>query len=185
VSDAVSRRYAQALLELAVESNEVDAVGADLTRFVEVAATLDGQLANALRSPAFTAEERRRVLDLVIGRLQPRRITANFLRLVNDKRRMAIVPSIAEAYSALADQLAGRLKVVVQTAEPMSPELEQDVRAALQQMTGKVVLVRAEVRAELIGGLVARIGDRVYDSSIRTRLDDLRRSLLQSPIAQA
>lgn len=185
MSDAVSRRYAQALIDLAAEADEVERVSSDLERFVALTRANGAQLATTLESPVFTAVERRQVLDIFIGRLEPSGLTANLLRLVNDKRRMPLLPSIATAYRALADQLAGRLQVIVQTAEPMSLALEQEVRAALEQMTRKTVLLRAEVRPELIGGLVARIGDRVYDSSIRTRLENIRRTLLQSAIAQA
>lgn len=185
MSDAVSRRYAQALIELAAEAQVVDQVGADLDQFVTVFQGDEGRLATALASPVFTVEERRRVLDQVLARLSVSPIAANLLRLVNDKRRMALVPAIANAYRDGADRLHGRLNVVVETAEPMSPELEQEVRASLEKMTGKKVTLRPQVRPELLGGLVARIGDTVYDSSIRTRLENLRRSLLQSSIAQA
>lgn len=185
MSDAVSRRYAQALIELAKEGNEIERVGNDLASFVTACRGDDGRLGNALQSPVFTVEERRAVLDPVLAKLAPSQTTANFLRLVNDKRRMALVPSIAQAYNALADAYVGRLQVVVQTAEPMGEALEREVRAALEQMTGKTVVIRAEVNPELIGGLVARIGDRVYDSSIRTRLENIRRNLLNSPVAQA
>jgi F-type H+-transporting ATPase subunit delta len=87
---------------------------------------------------------------------------------------------IAQAYRAQADERAGRVKVSVTTAEPMSPQIEAEVRTALEASTGKTVTLEAHVDPDLIGGMVARVGGKVYDSSIRTRLLDIRQSLIVS-----
>lgn len=183
MSDAVSRRYAQALIALAEEEGAVDRVGSDLDRFVSSGDLDDRALAVALESPVFTSEERRAVLDQVLPKLGFHTLTSNLLRLANDKRRMALVPAIALAYRDIADQRAGRQRVTVQTAEPLSPQLEAEVRAALESTTGRTVILKSEVHPELIGGLVARVGDTVYDSSIRTRLEQMKQALLNTPIA--
>jgi F-type H+-transporting ATPase subunit delta len=96
---------------------------------------------------------------------------------------MPIVPAIALAYRDIADERAGRQRVTVQTAEPLSPQLQAEVRSALESTTGKTVILKTEVHPELIGGLVARVGDIVYDSSIRTRLEQMKLALLNTPIA--
>jgi F-type H+-transporting ATPase subunit delta len=185
MSDVVARRYAQALIDVAPKGKAVDTIAASLDKFVALAEANDRQLAEVLESPVFTVEERRAVLGQLLEKLDLHQLAANLIRLTNDKRRMALLPGIAEAYRALADQRAGRARVTVQTAEPLSTELEAEVRAALEGMTGKSVVLKTEVRPELIGGMVARIGDRVYDSSIRTRLESIKQNLLTSPIAQA
>jgi F-type H+-transporting ATPase subunit delta len=186
VDDAVSRRYAQAMIDAAGEANAVEAVGADLSRFLELMDADHELLGGALASPVFSQDERRAVLDAVLPRLGFHPLTNNLLRLVNDKRRFDRVHDIVEAFRGLADDRAGRARVTVQTAEPLTPQLEAEVRQALEAVTRKTVVLRTEVRPELIGGLVAKVGDVVYDSSIRTRLEQIKQALLDAPVtAQA
>lgn len=186
MSDTVARRYAQALIEVAGNARTIESVAKALDRFVAATRSGEGELATVLESPVFTADERRLVLDSVIAKLDLHVLAGNLLRLANDKRRMALVPAIARVYRALADERAGRIQVTVQAAEPLSTAFEAEVRAALEKMTGKTVVLTTEVRPELIGGLVARIGDTVYDSSLRTRLEHIKQQLIsgQAP-AQA
>jgi F-type H+-transporting ATPase subunit delta len=184
--DAIARRYATAMIEIAAEANAVEAIGNDLETFANLLQANDHLLGAALASPVFTVEERSAVLDVILPKLGLNPLTANLLRLANDKRRFALVPAMAEAYATLADERAGRARVVVQTAEPLSPQLEAEVRAALESATGKTVVLTAEVHPELIGGMVAHVGGTVYDSSIRTRLEQIKSALLQSQLpAQA
>jgi F-type H+-transporting ATPase subunit delta len=185
VSDVVSRRYAQALIEVAAESNAIEAVGRDLDRFVALTRADGDLLGGPLSSPVFTAEERRSVLDQVLARIGLHPLVSNVLRLANDKGRMAIIPAIAEAYREQADRRSGRVRVIVETAEPLTPQLEIEVRASLEVMTGQQVILESRVKPELIGGIVARVGDKVYDSSLRTRLEQIRQTLLRSPLAEA
>jgi len=182
----VARRYAQAMIEIAAEANEVDRVEADLQSLAALLRADDSQLGQALGSPVFTSEERRAVLHEVLPKLGLHHLTNNLVLLLNDNRRFAIFGDIARAYSAHADARAGRARVVVQTAEPLTEALEAEVREALEAATGKTVVVTAEVRPELIGGMVAHVGGTVYDSSIRTRLAQIKDALLGSQLpAQA
>jgi F-type H+-transporting ATPase subunit delta len=185
VSEAAARRYAQALIELATDEDAVDRVGTDLEQFTQATSGEEGELGRALASPVFTVEERRNVLDVVLPKLGAHDLVGKILHLANDKHRMALVPKIVEAYRAMADERAGRVRVTVQTAEPLTAQLETEVRKALEGLTGRTVVLRTEVDPELIAGLVARVGDKVYDSSLRTRLQLMRQSLLRSPIAEA
>jgi len=183
VADAtIARRWAVALLQLASEERVVDRVADDLERFLAAVEAHGGAMGEALASPVFTADERRRVLDAMLPTLGLHPHAENLLRLANDKRRSGLVRAIVESYRELADALAGRARVTVETAEPLTPDLERDVRAALESVTGKQVVLRSVVRPELIGGLVARVGDTVYDSSVRTHLARIRQALLTSQL---
>ncbi|MEQ1566264.1 MAG: ATP synthase F1 subunit delta [Myxococcota bacterium] len=184
MSDVVARRYAQALMDV-VGDEDLDGIAAALDRVVAVTEQAERQLGEVLESPVFTVVERRAVIDQVVGKLKLPALVTNLVRLANDKRRMALLPGIASAFRDLADRRAGRVRVTVMTAEPLTPPLEAEVRAALEAMTGKSVIVRTEVRPDLIGGLVAKIGDKVYDSSLRTRLELIQQQLLSSPVALA
>ena len=177
--DAVARRYAQALIEIAAESREVDTLGADLQRLVAAFDAHGGMLRRALCSPVFNADECGAVLTELLPRLRLHPLTANLVRLANEKGRLAALPAIAEAYTELADKVAGRQKVEVVTAEPLSPQVEAEVRAALERSTGKTVRLSTRVDPDLIGGMVAKVGGTVYDSSIRNRLEQLKHSLFQ------
>ncbi|MBX2803436.1 MAG: ATP synthase F1 subunit delta [Myxococcales bacterium] len=181
----VARRYAQAMIEVASEADVVDQVGADLTTFSSLLDAEEGMLGDALRSPVFTVEERRGVLDEVLPKLDLHALTANLLRVANDKGRLSLVTQIAHAYGELADERAGRLRVVVQTAEPLSEAMEAEVASALEAQTGKKIVLQKEVDPDLIGGLIARVGGKVYDSSIRTRLEQIKGALLSGTPAQA
>lgn len=178
----VARRYANALIEVATEADAIDTVSADLDRFVALLEQPENPLGPALYSPVFTAEERERVLDEVLPRLNLHPMSRNLLKLTNDKGRLPLIASIARAYRDLADARAGRVRVRVATAEPLTPQIETEVRMALERLTGKDVLLETSVDPTLLGGMVARVGSTVYDSSLRTRLQTLKRRLLETQV---
>ncbi len=177
---SVARRYAQAMIDVAAEADAVERIGDDLKRFVTLLDAHDGQLRAAMCTPVFTVEERSAVLDALLPRLDAHPLAASFLRLANDKRRLPIIDDIAATYASLANARAGRVSVTVSTAEPMSPQIELAVKDAMARVTGKEVLLDSSVDASLIGGMVARVGGKVYDSSIRTRLEGIKVALLRS-----
>jgi F-type H+-transporting ATPase subunit delta len=179
----VSRRYAAALIELAKGADAVDPVAADLKRFVGL---LHGELERALCTPLFPADERTNVLNALLPRLELHPLAADFLRLLDEKGRFPQVRSIVGAFDELADEAAGRVRVEVATAEPMSPQIEAELRSILERSLGKQVVLTPKVDPQLIGGMVASIGSKVYDSSIRTRLEQIKLSLINAQMpAQA
>lgn len=183
MSDAnVAQRYAEALMDVAAESGRIDRVADDLAEVERALLAHDGLLMGALASPVFTAEEREAVLGAVIPRLELEGVTANFLRVLGKNRRFGAFRAMREAFDALADARSGRVRVKVTTASPLTPQLELEIKAALEATTGKVVLVEHAIDPSLIAGMVARIGGTVYDSSLRTRLQQLQHHLV---VAQA
>lgn len=179
---SVARRYAKALIDLATEAREIDRVQADLQKVVAQLTANGGQLLQALSNPVFTIAERRNVLGAVLPQMSVGATTRNVLMLAIDKGRFSEVPAIAEAFAEMADALSKRVRVIVETAEPFGPQFEAEVRAALSRATGKDVVIQTIVKPELIGGMVARVGSRVYDASVRSRLEGLRQQLLQAQI---
>ncbi len=174
----VARRYAEALIEVAAENDRVDLVGRDLHRLQELLHANDDQLFAVLASPVFTAEERERVLGAVLPSLDLADEVVNVALVMSKNQRLGLIDLMVEAYDHLADERAGRVRATILTAEPLSPQLESEIKAALEGATGKEVYVEHAIDPALIGGMVARVGGKVYDSSIRTRLDQLRRSLI-------
>ena len=120
VAGSLARRYARALLDIGREHGNVDALGADLVRFLEVGRL--GNLLETLANPVYTQVERRRVLDAVLVRVTVAPVAANFLRLVLDKNRMAAFPDIVRAYGELADVHGGRVRATVTTACAERPD---------------------------------------------------------------
>ena len=188
---AVARRYARALVELGREANEIDRLGADLDAFAGVLDTGDGLLRAALENPGISTMERRGVLASVLERLPLHAYTKNFLRLLMDNGRFGALPAIGAAYQTMADELAGRVRASVTSARALDEAGAEQVRNALSAATGKVVAVDFQVDPALIGGIVARVGDVVYDASVRARLSAMQQALadgsleLAGPTAEA
>lgn len=174
----LARRYARAFIEIAEEADAVESLGADLDKALAAVRAHEDLLFTALANPVFAPDERRRVLDEVIPRIGLHPLVQNLLRLLLAKGRFDLLPLVEEEYRAGADARAGRVRVVVETAEPLGPQLEAEVRATLERVTGKTVLLDTRVEPALIGGMVARLGGKVYDASVRNRLDTLRNTLL-------
>lgn len=182
---SLGRRYARALVSLGQEGNCVERLDRDLSAFAELLDQENGALRTALTNPGLTHVERRTVLDQVLGRIQLHPHVRNMLRLLGDKSRFLAFDDIRRAYSELADELAGRVRATVTTARPLGLSLRAQVQNALAKSTGKEVVVTFETDAELIGGMVARVGDKVYDASVRMHLAELEQSLLSGDVAEA
>lgn len=177
IEGSLARRYAKALLELAQEASAADAIGAQLDAFVAFTLRDEEQLLLVMSNPGFTPSERKAVLEAILPRLQLHPTLLNFVRLVLDKNRFSAMPDIAREYRALADVAANRVRATVVTATPASAALQAEVTAALSAATGKTVVVESKVDPSLLGGMVARVGSRVYDASLRTRLEQLQVTL--------
>lgn len=174
---SVARRYAKALLEIAQEGHAVDRYGNDLEKFWTVARLENNLLLNALSNPVFTLPERKLVLERVLPGLNLDNTVANFLRLLLDKRRMDGIEAVVREYRSFADVEANRVRATVTTATAIDAVAKMQVQRALEVATGKSVVLEAKVDDLLIGGMVAQVGSRVYDASIRSRLERLTLSL--------
>jgi len=182
---AAARRYAAAFLSLADELGQVEALGKDLDTALEAARADDGVLLRVLGNPVFTADERRKVLDALLPQLGLQAMTVNLLKLMTDRGRFGALPDLVSIYHQQADDLAGRVRVQVTTADPLTDALEKDIKAALENATGKSVVLDTQIDASLIGGLVARVEGRVYDASVKSRLEALKHRLITAQVAQA
>jgi F-type H+-transporting ATPase subunit delta len=178
----VARRYARAFIEIADEHGAIDRLNGELEAFLASSRAEGGELFNALANPVFTVAERIAVLQAVLPRLRVHPLTSNLLCLLVEKGRFSNIPEITEIFGSLADERAGRARVLVETAEPMSAQLEAEVRAALERVTRKQVVLETHVDKSLIGGMVAHVGSKVYDASVRARLEDIRQRLIAGQV---
>ena len=172
-SSVIARRYAAAMFSLAGEENAVADRGDDLARAVETLG--NAEVVEALDSPRLDVADRVRLaLDLVDG-IGDR--VRNLVRLLVERKRIAILPGILEQYRVLADRAAGVVHADVTVAVPASSALIAQITTSLRERFGASVRVEVHTDAAIIGGLVIRIGDRLIDNSVRTHLQQLQASL--------
>jgi F-type H+-transporting ATPase subunit delta len=175
---AVARRYASALSELSEEKGALDAVAADLSSFRFLLAS-HPVLAETLENPAFSREERRAVVDRILARGKAHGLSRNFLFLLVDKNRVAALPEIVDAFSAFHDARRGRVRAVVTSAVPLDRATLSALEAQVKKLSSaKEVLLDTRVDPAILGGIVTRVGDTVFDGSIRTQLSRMKHQLL-------
>jgi F-type H+-transporting ATPase subunit delta len=169
----IAGRYASALFELANEAKQVPAVGADLGRFVALIAG-SADLQRLVKSPAYTAEQQVAAVSAIVEKAGIGGLAANFIKLVASKRRLFAIEGMISAYAALADAKAGVVKAEVTVAEALSDKNRKAVSEALNAVTGKKVAFTEKVDPAIIGGIVVKMGSRMVDSSVRTKLNSLK-----------
>ncbi len=173
---ALSKRYARAILELATEQKVIDKVGAELTQMAAIWSESD-ELRDLFANPKTDAASRKAVLAEIAQRAGLSQLAKNSVLYVCDNGRMSALPDIARMYGVLAEKQGGAVSAEVTSAAPLPEAYYAQLQRALEQTTGKKVTVERKVDASLIAGVVTRIGDRVLDGSVRTRLNDLKDSL--------
>ena len=177
---SLARRYARALIGLGEDKQAGDRLVGDLDTMSKVLDTGDGSLRAALTNPGIPVDQRRGVLDAVLERVDVHAYVKNFLRLLLDKNRFDVLPDIVREAMAMADLSAGRVRAVVTTARKLDQETMRSIQQALSRASGKHVIARFRINRHLIGGMTAKVGDTVYDASVRTRLMDIHQALTSS-----
>jgi F-type H+-transporting ATPase subunit delta len=169
-------RYATALFELALEGNAIDAVKSDIDRFDGLMGE-SPDLMRLVRSPVFSAEEQTRALAAVLEPAGIGGLAAKFLKMVASNRRLFAVGGMIKAFRTLVARHKGEVTAEVTVADNLSPSRLADIKAALDAVTGKDVQVDVRVDPAIIGGLVVKLGSRMVDSSLRTRLNALKHAM--------
>ena len=172
-ASAIARRYAKALVQLGAEAGTVEPFNDELARVSQAFAD-HPSLTAVLRNPAHGLEAKQKVLGEVMTKLSLSPTIVNFLRLLLDRGRILCLPQIVGSYSALADEISGIVRPVVSSGMPLSDEQIKQIRASLETATGKKVALTVQVDPSLIGGVVTKIGDRVFDGSVKTQLDRIQ-----------
>ncbi len=171
----LGRLYAQALLGAAKSSGDGDRVVDQLQGFVAALAE-QPVLREIMASPRVSVAEKIRVLDrLVAPHVAP--VLMRFLKVVAQRSRLQHLADIAQAAVEMRDEALGRVVAHVRTATPLTDDLRQSITDKMSQLVSRQVVLRESVDPELIGGMIVRIGDTVYDASISGRLDRMNQSL--------
>ena len=175
----VSGRYATALFELARDEKSVDAVKADLDRFEAMLAD-SADLKRLVRSPVFSAETQSRALAAVLERAGISGFSAKFLKVLTGNRRLFAVADVIRAFRALVANFKGEATADVTVAETLSDKNLDALKTALKSVTGKDVALNVKVDASIIGGLVVKLGSRMVDSSLRTKLNSIKHAMKEA-----
>ena len=175
-SGRIARRYAEALLELGQEHDEVSAMGEQLQRLRAVWAESQ-QLRDALLLPNGTQEAKREILMSLGEKLALSRRLVSAMCLMSDRGRLALVEQLADSFFHLAAERAGLLHAEVSTASTLPEGYFAELKKVLEDVTGKQVVLEHKNDPSLLGGVVTRLGDRVYDGSVKRRLENLREQL--------
>jgi F-type H+-transporting ATPase subunit delta len=169
-------RYATALFELALENNAVDAVKAELARFDALIGESD-DLRRLVRSPVFSSEAQGKALGAVLDKAGIGGLTAQFLKVITANRRLFAVRDMIRAYRALVARHHGEVTAQVTVAEALSDPHRAAITDALKAVTGKDVGLDVKVDPAIIGGLVVKLGSRMVDSSLRTKLNSIKHAM--------
>jgi F-type H+-transporting ATPase subunit delta len=175
----VSGRYATALFELARDEKMVDAVKDDLDSFEAMLAG-SPDLKRLVRSPVFSAEAQSKALTAVLDKAGIAGISANVLKLLTANRRLFAVADVIRAFRALVANFKGEATAEVTVAEPLSDKNLDSLKAALKSVTGKDVALNVKLDRSIIGGLVVKLGSRMVDSSLRTKLNSIKHAMKEA-----
>jgi F-type H+-transporting ATPase subunit delta len=172
----LARRYARAILSLASEQGQVDQVGEQLGDFAK-SWSENAELRDLFSNPGFNLAARKSVLAEVAQRAGMTPLAINSLMYLADHNRLSAIAEIARLYNEQAERASGTVRAEVTSAAPLAEAYYAQLQKTLEQVTGHKVSIERKTDPNLIAGVVTRVGDKVFDGSIRTRLSELKESL--------
>lgn len=176
IAGGVAGRYASALFDLAEEANQVRQVEADL-KSLQSLLDESADLKRMVRSPVFSSEEQGRAIAAVAERSGLAPLVVNFLKVLARNRRLFALNEMIRTFLALAARQRGEVNAEVATAYPLSDEQLAALKETLRATAGKDVQLITKVDATLLGGLIVKMGSRMIDSSLRTKLTSLKTAM--------
>lgn len=176
VTGSLARRYAKAIFQIGSQQGDLTKLGQDI-RSLAKAMNESKELDTALTNPAIRRADRKKVIDGLLSSIGVQTASRNLVYLLLEGERMGSLPAISRALDAMIEEKAGRVQAEVISAKPLDPTQLSQINGALEKLSGKKVSVSTRQDPELLGGVVAKVGDVVYDGSLRTQLRALRDEL--------
>ena len=173
---SASLQYANALADIALEQGAAEPTAKQLSAFGAVYAE-SAELRTFLASPAVTIEGKHAVIEKIIVRMGASKILRNFLFVIADHRRTALIPEIIATFQQVIRQRQGVAEAEISSAVELSAAQKKELAATLARLTGKKIETKYSLDPALLGGAVVRIGDTIYDGSLRSRLNEMRARL--------
>lgn len=172
----VARRYGLSLFELADEGKNIDSIRGELAGLKEGLAQ-SKELRAFVESPLMTAEEQIATLDKILPGMKFSSLVSNFVKLLARNRRLSFLRDSITAFERLADEKKGLATAEVTSAEPLSDQQAAALKSALKETTGKDIALLAHVDQTLIGGMIVKLGSRMIDTSLKTKLNSMKTAL--------
>ena len=179
---SLAKRYARAFFALGLEQGLVEKFNQDIHSFLEVTELDSGLLSNAMLNPIIKVDERKKVIAVLAEKMELHTFTTSFISILLDKGRFLLLPEIVSIFRIMAYENAGRVRAIVQTATEISAAELADIQSTLANTVNiapEKLIIEHTVVPELLGGIIAQIGDTTYDGSIRSKLQDIHTALLQ------
>jgi len=173
---SASLQYANALADIALAQGAAEPAAKQLSDF-GAAYAQSGELRTFLASPAVTAEAKRAVIEKIAARMGASKIIRNFLFVITDHRRTPLIPEIIATFQQVIRQRQGAAEAEISSAVEMNAAQKKELAATLGRLTGKKIETKYSLDPALLGGAVVRIGDTIYDGSLRSRLNAMRNRL--------
>ena len=174
---AIASRYARALVDVILEHHvDGDAARQQLRAFAD-AIHESLELRRVWESPAITPEKKRAVLDAIAAKIGAVKPVRNFMAVIIDHRRIGMLDDIVRVFERELDARLGFAVVEVSSARPLSAQEQREVESRVERMTGKKIRASYVSNPELLGGVVVRVGDTIYDGSVRGQLEKMRQEL--------
>jgi len=173
---SASLQYANALADIALAQGAARPVTQQLGDFTAAYAS-SAELRNFLASPAVSKAEKRGVAEKIASRLGASKIVRNFLFVAIDHQRTQLLPEIFESFLEVVRERQGFAEAEISSPLSLNEDQKKEMTQALEKLTGKKIEVKFSIDAKLLGGVLVRVGDTIYDGSLRNRLDDLRERL--------
>lgn len=169
----VADRYASALFELCTSAAKIKAAEKDLDG-LEKALAESTDLTRLIKSPVFASDEQVKAIDAILKKSKMGNLTANFIRVVARNRRLFVLPTMIDSFRAMAADARGEVAGDVTSAQKLTADQRKELKAALKAKIGKDVTLHEIVEPSILGGLIVKVGSRMIDTSIRTKLNSLK-----------
>lgn len=181
MKSSVAKRYAKALIDIGKEDKACERYGKELRT---VLAQFKGtpELMKVLLNPMYKLDERQSIMGRVSTAVDASPVVAKLLSILVSTRNIRHIEAVAEAYSRYEDEIAGRIKAVVESTAPLSASLLEEIKKKVSSATGKEVVLTQRSNPDLIGGLVLRIDNTILDGSIKTQLELMKEKILEGVV---
>lgn len=175
--ETVARRYATALADVVTKTGDAQSIQTELKTWEQMM-TSNAELLEVFSSPAIAHHNKEKVLENLLERTKPSKTTANFLRVLLRNNRLTRISEINKRFVSVLEERSGVVSAKITSARPLSEAEKSELQINLEKLTGKRVSTNFEIDAQIIGGVITRIGSTVYDGSVKTKLEELKEQLI-------
>jgi F-type H+-transporting ATPase subunit delta len=175
--ETIARRYASALADVVIKNGETETVQNELRSWEQMMASNE-ELKEVFSNPAIAHMSKEKVLEKLLDRAKPNKTTANFLRVLLRNNRLTELAEINRRFESVIAERSGQVTARVVSARPLGEAEKSEIRSGLEKLTGKTVNINYETDENIIGGVITTIGSTVYDGSVKTQLENLKKQMI-------